>query len=180
MEERTKPVVHVITDKPPSKPPPSLEQNISYHIDEAQWIADIQTAADTSLNNRDIQHAACLCPHDYIPSVKKLSQNNAINKHHLSIKRQQLQHHHRRDPIKCTLIPSPTYLHIPTPKKPTRHGGYQSANAIHYTNWKYETSTDWTSRADGRWYTSHAKPSPPNVTPHLPNDTHHPSYSVLP
>ena len=116
MEERTKPVVHVITDKPPSKPPPSLEQNISYHIDEAQWIADIQTAADTSLNNRDIQHAACLCPHDYIPSVKKLSQNNAINKHHLSIKRQQLQHHHRRDPIKCTLITLLTYLHIPIPK----------------------------------------------------------------
>ena len=35
MEDRTNPVVHVITDKQPSKPPPSLEQNTSHPADEA-------------------------------------------------------------------------------------------------------------------------------------------------
>ena len=60
MEDRTRPVVHVITDKPPSEPPPLLEHNTPHHADEAQWIIDIQTADNNSLTNRDIQHAAYL------------------------------------------------------------------------------------------------------------------------
>ena len=92
MEDRTKPVIHVITDKPPSKPSPLLEYNTPHHADEAQW--------------------------------KKLLQDNVINKYRLSIKHQQFQHQHRRDLIKYILLPPLKYLHIPTPKQPTRHDEY--------------------------------------------------------
>ena len=49
---------------------------------------------------------------------------------------------------------------------------------MHYVNWKYEASTDWISRVDGKWYILHAKAPPPNTTPHLPTNIQHSSGGV--
>ena len=66
--------INRLPDKPPSEPPPSIEnkiKNINHHA-EAQWLEDATTSADIMLQHMDNLHATTLGPNIYIhhPFVK--------------------------------------------------------------------------------------------------------------
>lgn len=114
MEDAIAPAIHIMSDKPPAEPPPSLESNAT--IEELQWIKDFTTTAESMIDIIDTHHATNLCKESYTPHIRKLTTNQNINNLHL---RNRIDKYSARStkPSSYPLPPPPPYpVHIPTPK----------------------------------------------------------------
>ena len=145
MEERQKPVVQVLNDKPPSEPPPSQEHYSkpkTPHIEELQRIDDITYTAATLLNEIDSHHATLLCDKEYTPHIKKLTSNAEVNAQLLQQKRDEYSRRQKKSKKKSMPPPRPHPLHIPTIKS-SNNTKIPHLSTIHNTSWKDDETRKW-------------------------------------
>ena len=118
MEDNT-PVVKVIDDKPPTEPPPSLENTTE---EEDHWLEDVKTTANKILRDKNTSNLAIMKGTSYSPFISDLPPNISLHQHLLQNK---ICMTYR------TNHPITQHLFIPTPKSSSH-----IINQFDQTNWK--------------------------------------------
>ena len=92
MEGKQKPAIKVISDKPPSEHPPSPEMDpptTTPHMEDIQWIEDVQNNAKNVLQEMNKHHAIILCEQAYTRCINKITSNPKISEYHIQSKQEE-------------------------------------------------------------------------------------------